>query len=80
MMCNFSTDFLRTCRGSTNIAIHRRLAKIIDIREAWLECVFFERLTINFIFGMPTHIFSQGLSVVGDALTDSYTPVVDRQI
>ena len=55
MMCNLPTDFLQTYRGSTNIAIHRRLAKIIDYSFMWLECAFFNRLAIFFIYGRPTH-------------------------
>ena len=59
-MCNLSTDFLQTCRGSTNIVIHRRLTKIIDNRYVWLECEFFIRLAKNFIFSMPTNILVNG--------------------
>ena len=60
MICNLPTDFLQTCRGSTNIAIHRRLAKIIDNRLVWLECYFFRTLAIFFNFGMPTHFLAKG--------------------
>ena len=59
-MCNHPTDFLQTCRGSTNIAIHRRLAKIIDNRFTWLEYDFFNMLAKFFIFGMPTHFLAKG--------------------
>ena len=44
MMCNHPTDFLQNCRGSTNIVIHKKLAKIIDNRFTWLEYDFFNRL------------------------------------
>ena len=61
MMCNLPTDFLHACRGSTNLAIHRRLAKIIDKGSVWLECEFLKRLTIFSIFGMPTQFLAKGL-------------------
>ena len=59
-MCNLPTDFLQTCRGSTKIAIHKRLAKIIDNRFMWLECDFFKRLAKFFIYGKPTHFLAKG--------------------
>ena len=60
-MCNLPTDFLQTCRGSTNIIIQRRLTKIInnrwDIvtkiinnRWVWLECGFFPVGWLYFLF------------------------------
>ena len=60
MMGNFSTDFLQTCRGSTNLVIHTRLTIIIDNRWAWLECIFLTMLAIIFNYGMPTHILANG--------------------
>ena len=62
MMCNLPTDFLQVCRGSTNLAIHKRLAKIIDNRSPWLECDFLKRLAIFFNFGMPTQLLAKGSS------------------
>ena len=62
MMCNLPTDFLQTCRGSTNLAIHRRLAKFIDNRSLWLECELLKWLAKFFIFGMTTHLLAKGSS------------------
>uniref|UniRef100_A0A164TKM0 Uncharacterized protein n=1 Tax=Daucus carota subsp. sativus TaxID=79200 RepID=A0A164TKM0_DAUCS len=59
MMCNLPTDFLQTCRGSTNLAIHRKLAKFIDNRSLWLECEFLKWLAKFFIFGMTTHLLAK---------------------
>ena len=53
-------DFLFWYLFSTNIAIHRRLAKIIDNRFTWLECDFFNMLIIFFIFGMTTQFLAKG--------------------
>ena len=67
-MCNLSTDFLQTCRGSTNLAIHRRLAKFIDNSRGWLELSFSSCWLIFFYFKYANLSFSQGFSMVGDAL------------
>ena len=48
------------CSGSTNIVIHRRLARIKG--RVWLECDIFMRLFIFFIFGMPTHFLVKSFS------------------
>ena len=58
-MCNLPTNFLQTCRGSTNLAIHRKLAKIIDNSSVWLGYEFFELLAKFFIFSMSTHLLAK---------------------
>ena len=62
MICNLPTDFLHAYRGSTNLVIHRRLAKILDKWPVWLECDFLKKLAIFFIFWMPTQSVAKEFS------------------
>ena len=62
MMCNLPINFLQTRRGSTNLVMHRRLAKFIDNRSLWLECELLKWLVKFFIFDMTTHFLAKGCS------------------
>ncbi|WOG99876.1 hypothetical protein DCAR_0519232 [Daucus carota subsp. sativus] len=75
-MCNLPTDFLQTCRGSTNLAIHKRSAKIIDNSSIWLEYEFSSCWLNFFIYSMPRHNTSEDTDDMYDDLFKKYGKVV----
>ena len=59
---------LQICSGSTNIAIHRGMAIIIDKGLLWLEWCFLWALAKIFNFRKPHRLLAKGLLMVGAAL------------